>query len=107
MPVRSSAPRAVCLSAGTMYFPFFTGRAPRQIGTVSTWAIRSRRGPGRVPGSLRTRLPICAAVRDFAMGLIEAQHFVGRPRLAELIDEERHDRPFLAAETGNGERLEQ
>ena len=65
----------------------------------------SRPGPGA--RQFEDEIADLAAVRDLAMGLIEAQHLVGRPRLAELIDEERHDGPLLATETGNGERLKQ
>ena len=51
-------PRRCCLSAGTMYRPRRTGRVPWQSGTVSTWAISSRRLPCRVPGKRSTRLPV-------------------------------------------------
>ena len=56
-PERSSAPRAVVFSAGTIRLPRRTGLAPTHSGTVSIWAIISRRGPRCVPGRRQTRLP--------------------------------------------------
>ena len=56
-PARSSAPSPVAGSAEWTKSFLRTGREPTQIGTVSMWAISSRRGPRSVPGSLNTRLP--------------------------------------------------
>ena len=57
-PARSSPPRPVVGSALLITLPATTGFAPRQTGTVSMWAISSRRGPGSVPGSCTIRLPV-------------------------------------------------
>jgi len=48
-----------------------------------------------------------AAVRDLAMGLVELQHRVSRPGLAELRRDKVHHLPLLAAKAGNGKQLEQ
>ena len=50
-PERSSAPSPVLGSAERTTFPLRTGFEPTQIGTVSMWAISSRRAPRTVPGS--------------------------------------------------------
>ena len=135
VPARSSAPKAVSLSPGTMYRPFRTGRAPSQSGTVSTWAINSRRCrrkgdrynlPERpdqpsvgarccaqiVPVPFRlaaNATPGCRSGRHFSRGGgIVKPHGIGRRhRLAEPSGDEVHHFALPAADARNGQQLHQ
>ena len=95
------------LVGGNDVFPFLHG--PGTAANRHRIDVGQQQSPRPRPGSRQFEDQIAAlpTQRDSAMGLIEGQHLIGRSGPAKLIDDELHDRPLLATETGNGECLKQ
>ena len=78
-PERLSAPSPLLRFPDTSESPRRIGRQPTASGTVSRWAISSRREPGIVPGSLTIRLPVSPPAGDFLCAVSVVMAAAGMP----------------------------